>query len=212
MNEIKNVKIFEIKEFGVVKTLIINDDIWFVGKDIAEMLGYNNTKDAIISHVDKEDRQTIQKSKFPMLTLPNRGLTIINKRGLLSLISKSQKLSSKQKQEFLNIFGMKDKIILSERKEIRFLTKLKTILQEMNIPILVQFKLNNYRIDAYLSKQNIAIEYDENNHKYYDKEQEIKREKFISEFLNATIIRVSDKDDDYSNIGKVLKAIFDKEK
>lgn len=96
MNEIKNVKIFESKEFGVVKTLIINDDIWFVGKDIAEMLGYNNTKDAIISHVDKEDRQTIQRSQFPTFPLPNRGLTIINESGLYSLILSSKLPKAKE--------------------------------------------------------------------------------------------------------------------
>lgn len=99
MNELK---VFENEEFGEIRTLAFNDELWFVGKDIAESLGYKNTKDAIISHVFEEDRRIIQKSEFTtfenhipksVLTMelslseiPNRGLTIINEAGVYALI------------------------------------------------------------------------------------------------------------------------------
>nr|DAI46508.1 MAG TPA: repressor domain protein [Caudoviricetes sp.] len=51
-----NIKIFENNEFGKVRTVILNDEPWFVGKDVAEILGYHNPNEAIQDHVDDEDK------------------------------------------------------------------------------------------------------------------------------------------------------------
>lgn len=59
---------------------------WFVGKDVAEVLGYSDTKSALADHVDREDKQIIQKGQIATLDIPNRGMTIINESGLYSLI------------------------------------------------------------------------------------------------------------------------------
>ena len=56
MNE---VKIFNSKEFGDVRTVTINGEPWFVGKDVAEALGYSNTRDALLTHVADEDKNTV---------------------------------------------------------------------------------------------------------------------------------------------------------
>lgn len=53
MNE---VKIFESKEFGEIRTIMIDGEPWFVGKDVAEILGYSNTRKALADHVDEEDK------------------------------------------------------------------------------------------------------------------------------------------------------------
>lgn len=84
------IKIFENPKFGKVRTLTIDEEPWFVGKDVAEILGYNNTKDAISVHVDEEDKRVILRSYFPTLEIPNRGLTVINESGLYSLILSSK--------------------------------------------------------------------------------------------------------------------------
>lgn len=109
MNELQ---IFKNEDFGEIRSLIVDNEPWFVGKDVAEALGYKNTKDALISHVDKEDKKIIQKSEiatlknnipkealqinFVLSDIPNRGLTIINESGLYSLIL-SSKLSTAKK-------------------------------------------------------------------------------------------------------------------
>ena len=69
---------------------------WFVGMDAAEILGYSNPRDALSSHVDREDKTIIQKSEIPTLDIPNRGLTIINESGLYSLIMSSKLPSAKR--------------------------------------------------------------------------------------------------------------------
>ena len=49
-------EIFKSKEFGEVRTVLIDDEPYFVGKDVAEILGYRNPRDAINNHVDDEDK------------------------------------------------------------------------------------------------------------------------------------------------------------
>lgn len=89
-------KVFSNSEFGSIRTLEINEEPYFVGKDVAEILGYSNTKDAIISHVDEEDKTIIQKSGNATLGIPNRGLTVINESGLYSLILSSKLPTAKK--------------------------------------------------------------------------------------------------------------------
>ena len=48
--------VFENSEFGSIRTILINDESWFVGKDVAEALGYSNPRDALSKHVDTEDK------------------------------------------------------------------------------------------------------------------------------------------------------------
>ena len=54
-----DLKIFESPEFGTVRTVTINGEPWLVGKDVAEALGYSNTRDALDRHVDTEDKNTV---------------------------------------------------------------------------------------------------------------------------------------------------------
>lgn len=90
------IEIFKNKDFGQVRTLLIDNEPYFVGKDVAEILGYTNSKDAIQKHIDDEDKQIIQRSQFATLEIPNRGLTVINESGLYSLILSSKLPTAKK--------------------------------------------------------------------------------------------------------------------
>ena len=52
----EELKIFENAEFGKVRVVEVNGDPWFVGKDVAEILGYSNPNEAIQDHIDEEDK------------------------------------------------------------------------------------------------------------------------------------------------------------
>ena len=82
--------VFNNPEFGSVRTLTIDDEVWFVGKDVAEALGYIDTKSALADHVDAEDKQIIQRRQITTLDVPNRGMTIINESGVYSLVLSSK--------------------------------------------------------------------------------------------------------------------------
>lgn len=51
-----NLQIFNNAEFGKVRTIVENEEVWFVGKDVAEALGYSNPLKAIRDHVDDDDK------------------------------------------------------------------------------------------------------------------------------------------------------------
>lgn len=79
-------KVFNNSEFGSVRTILVNDEPYFVGKDVADILGYSNTSDALIKRVDEEDKLTSQIATSGQ----NREMTIINESGLYSLILSSK--------------------------------------------------------------------------------------------------------------------------
>ena len=54
----ENIKIFNNAEFGEIRVMLIDDDPWFVGKDIAVALGYAKPENALSAHVDEQDKTT----------------------------------------------------------------------------------------------------------------------------------------------------------
>lgn len=86
------IQIFKNDEFGQVRTTTINGEPWFVGKDVADILGYSNPRDAIAKHVDDDDRNTvaIRDGKG------NPNQTIINESGLYALIIGSKLPTAKK--------------------------------------------------------------------------------------------------------------------
>lgn len=87
-----NVKIFNNEEFGSIRTLTINGEPWFVGKDIAEKLEYQNGSRDIERHTDDDDRKII-----PLFDgTQNRNTIVINESGVYSLILSSKMPNAKR--------------------------------------------------------------------------------------------------------------------
>ena len=83
MNELK---VFDNPEFGEIRTVDIDNEPWFVGKDVASILGYKDTVNALKAHVDDEDKRGWQ------ITTPSgtQQMTIINESGLYALVLSSK--------------------------------------------------------------------------------------------------------------------------
>lgn len=90
----KKLEIFQNKSFGRIRTLAINNEPWFVGKDVAEILGYAKPENAIANHVDEEDKTStlIQGSGS---NYKSKAI-IINESGLYSLVLSSKMPSAKE--------------------------------------------------------------------------------------------------------------------
>lgn len=88
MNEIQ---VFNNPTFGEIRTVSIKNEPWFVGKDVAQVLGYSDTAQAIRKHVDAEDKGVVE------MTTPGgiQPTTAINESGLYSLILSSKLPSAK---------------------------------------------------------------------------------------------------------------------
>ena len=81
-----NIQIFTNDIFGEIRTCLVNNQIMFVGKDVATALGYTNTQKAIRDHVDSEDKLT---ERF-VLSGQLRSIILINESGLYALILSSK--------------------------------------------------------------------------------------------------------------------------
>lgn len=80
-----DVQIFKSEEFGQIRTVDVDGEIYFVGKDVAAALGYLAERNAIAAHVDNDDKMTHRISASGQ----NRDMTIINESGLYSLVLSS---------------------------------------------------------------------------------------------------------------------------
>lgn len=89
MNELQ---IFKNTEFGQIRTTTINDEPWFIGKDIAVALGYSNPRKAMIDHVDPEDKGVTKCDTLG----GSQEMTVINESGLYSLVLSSKLPTAKK--------------------------------------------------------------------------------------------------------------------
>lgn len=119
-------QIFENEEFGKVRVLEIDGQPWFIGKDVADALGYSNSKKALGDHVDAEDKRIIQRSQIVTFEISNRGITAINESGLYSLILSSHLPTAKKFKHWVT-----SEVLPSIRKHGAYLTDeaLKRVLQ-----------------------------------------------------------------------------------
>lgn len=109
---------------------------------------------------------------------------------------------------FENHADKKMDIILYNRPEIYFLDELEQVLCAMNIKSIRQYSVLPYYIDCYIHALNLAIEYDEGDHKYYTYENQELRQKNIENELKCTFIRLSDSNSNLYNIGLVMSQIL----
>lgn len=87
-----NLKIFENAEFGQIRTVVIDGEQWFVGKDVAVALGYSEPRSVVSKKVDEEDKGVAKMDTPSGL----QEMTIINESGLYALIFGSKLDSAKK--------------------------------------------------------------------------------------------------------------------
>ena len=125
-----NIEIFNNPKFGSVRTLEVNDEPWFVGKDIAEALGYERPTKAIQDRVDDDDKEMVDgktQSQFG-IELGQRGGWLINESGLYSLVLSSKLPEAKEFKHWVT-----SEVLPSIRKHGMYATD-DTIEQIMNNP------------------------------------------------------------------------------
>ena len=76
------IEIFKNEELGDVRTLFIDGECWFVGKDVAKCLGYTDTDQAIRTHVMEQEKLTRKIDGVGQ----KRNVTVINESGMYSLV------------------------------------------------------------------------------------------------------------------------------
>lgn len=107
------IQIFENTEFGSIRTLEIDGEPYFVGKDVAEVLGYSNPQKALRDHIDDEDR-TVNE----LFTVNGTKGILINESGLYSLILSSKLPSAKKFKRWVT-----SEVLPSIRKHGAYMTQ-----------------------------------------------------------------------------------------
>lgn len=146
MNEIE---IFKNEEFGEVRTLVVNNEPMFVGKDVALALGYKDTVNALKSHVDEEDKMGWQ------ITTPSRGTqnaTVINESGVYSLVFSSKLPDAKKFKHWVT-----SEVLPAIRKHGAYMTK-QTLSKALTSPdFLIQLATQLKAEQEKLAKANNQI-------------------------------------------------------
>lgn len=149
-----DIKVFENKEFGNLRTVILEDNIWFVGKDVAAALGYGEGKslaNAVANHVDDED-----KGVTKMMTPGGiQNVTIINESGLYSLILSSKLPSAKRFKHWVT-----SEVLPSIRKNGQYIVNAKSDISPMlqMCQILLDKAIETEKIQKEHSEKIAALE------------------------------------------------------
>ena len=144
MNELQNFD-FEGNE---VRTLTINDEPYFVGKDVADVLGYSNNRDALSKHVDNEDKLTSQIATAGQM----RSQTVITESGVYSLIFGSKLESAKRFKRWVTY-----EVLPTIRKHGAYLTnqKIEEVLTDPDTIIKLATQLKEERTGRLLAEQQV---------------------------------------------------------
>lgn len=136
-------------EQNEVRTVLVNNEPYFVGKDVASVLGYSNTKDALSRHVDLEDKMGSRITTSGQ----SREMTIINESGLYSLILKSKLPSAKKFKRWVT-----SEVLPAIRKHGGYLTPEKVEEALLNPDTIIQLatQLKEERTGRLIAEQKIA--------------------------------------------------------
>lgn len=99
-----DLQVFKNDEFGQIRTVDIDGQIWFVGKDVATALGYSNTSDALGTHIDDDDKKMGSENATPYITdtLGRKQYPLyINESGLYALVLGSRLKGAKKFKKWI---------------------------------------------------------------------------------------------------------------
>jgi prophage antirepressor-like protein len=144
---VNELQIFNFKG-SEVRTVTINNEPYFVGKDVADILGYQNPSRDINRHVDQEDRQNYQNGSLAS----NRGMTVINESGLYSLIIGSKLPDAKKFKRWVT-----SEVLPSIRKHGTYMTpdKINEILSDPDTIIKLATQLKVEREGRLVAEQRV---------------------------------------------------------
>lgn len=150
MNELQ---IFNSTEFGEVRTIVIDNEVWFVGKDVCDILKYQNGSRDINRHVDEEDRIKEMIAQYQNGTLVKTQTILINESGLFSLALSSKLPKAKEFKRWIT-----KEVIPSIRKHGGYLTpaKIEEVLSNPDTIIKLATELKKLRTENQMQAQQIA--------------------------------------------------------
>lgn len=195
----------DLKDIRVLGT---KEEPYFVARDVAKILGYKDTDQALRKHVDEEDKITykeyLEKNICNKIKISTQAI-LINKRGVICLLTYGRKNNEILLRWLKDNFEIDYNIIKRLSKEEEYIG---IIMKVFNGEEMIrQYKIEDYRVDLYFPKYNLIIECDEFGHSDRDKEYENKRSRDIKKKLKSTFIRFNPDEINF-DIFKTINEIF----
>lgn len=176
------IEIFKNEEFGEIRTLTINNEPYFVGKDVASILGYSNSSKAVSTHVDDEDKILKMIAHSQNGNMVKTQTALINESGLYSLILSSKLPTAKKFKRWVT-----SEVLPSIRKHGAYMTE-ETIEKAITNP-------------DFLIKLATELKHEKEQRKLLEEEKKINAPKVI--FADA--VSVSDTNISIGSLSKLLK-------
>lgn len=143
----EGLQIFSNAEFGDVRTLVLNNEPWFVGKDVAGVLGYSNPQKAVRDHIDDDDK-TLNES----FTVNGTQGVLINESGLYSLILSSKLPNAKAFKRWVT-----SEVLPSIRRTGAYGVQVpRTLKEALQLALEQEEKLEALQLDNSIKTQQIA--------------------------------------------------------
>lgn len=184
----------ELFENSDIRILGTNDAPLFVANDVGKILGINKISASIKDYDEDEKVLDLVKTRGG-----DQRMTVLTEKGLRRVIATTRSPSAVQIKDKLN------KIYYPTVKEAKFIDSIKRAFP--NESFILQKQVENYKIDAYMPKYNLSIEFDENAHKYR-LDNDIKRQECIERELKCSFIRISENMDIIDAIGLINTKIY----
>lgn len=209
LNKILNYNNKTVRIFGT------NEDPWFCGRDVCDILEYSDYRGALFDNVETENKKSLKElgvglKLSPKITHNEGQMAYINKQGLQQLLLKSRTVRPSVIKGFLELpfikklnFNMNIKITFKEQDCIGAI-----IDAYQDTKCFQQFTVGPYRVDLYMPEYNLSIECDEHNHKNRDPEYEKERQQYIENELKCVFFRFNPDSKDF-NIFKLIRNICD---
>ena len=143
-------------ETNEVRTVVIEEEVWLVAKDVAKTLGYSRTADAVKAHVDEEDKLTRRFTDSGQA----RNMTVINQSGVISLVLSSKLPSARKFKRWVT-----SEVIPSVLKHGTYMTdqKIEEVLTNPDTIIRLATDLKNERQEKLALQQENSVLLQQNN-------------------------------------------------
>jgi very-short-patch-repair endonuclease len=192
---------FELYNDIEIRIIRREDNIWFCGKNAAQILGYKNTERAIRNHVNDNQKcvlKTIMTPKYTKNHTRNQLNAIyINTKGFIEFLSNTKMPNVIDVIKwFNNTFDIDFQLVKRLDKEQEHIKYIMDTFKHLDYR--TQYKMDIYRVDLYFPNEKIAIECDEFNHKDRCPDYERTREEYIKKELQCKFVRFNPDEPNFS--------------
>lgn len=208
---IEDIVSLKSKTYGyTIRSVRINNKKLYSLRDLCRAVGYKSLKSVRGLKIYRKEClcEVLTRNNSAAFSC-YRALIFTDKAGVQTILGHNKTSDNELILDISKLTGIRTSYIYHfQREEIEFINLIDSVAHALGCAGIRQYKIGSYFIDYYIPDLHLAIEYDENGHRYYDKKAEKKRQKYIETKLRCIFCRVSNDDNLTKNLKKILVTII----